>query len=150
MTVDEGLNNWLCRSAGTVAEMKKRFEAYPAGLTKGNVPGKVRIVLEWEPRMDTNLHQWDFEKLVGVIRQMHQEMVTHAGRAVNLSVTVRNWLMGFYIAERNYALKIPLTECPFRSIMDMWRTPIIKSLATYNSEIGCTSGCILIAGVVIG
>jgi hypothetical protein len=29
-----------------VAEMKKRFEEYPARLTKGNEPGKVRIVLE--------------------------------------------------------------------------------------------------------
>lgn len=49
--------------------------------------------------MGTNLHQWDFEKLVGVIRQVHQEMVAHAARAINLSLTIRNWLMGFYIAE---------------------------------------------------
>lgn len=49
--------------------------------------------------MGTNLHQWDFEKLVGMIRQVHQEMVAHAARAINLSLTIRNWLIGFYIAE---------------------------------------------------
>ena len=33
-------------SPATPAEMKKRFEEYLDGLTKGKEPGKVRIVLE--------------------------------------------------------------------------------------------------------
>jgi len=49
--------------------------------------------------MDTNKHEWDFEKLVGVIRQVHEEMAAQAGKAVNLSLTMRNWLIGGYIAE---------------------------------------------------
>jgi predicted nuclease of restriction endonuclease-like (RecB) superfamily len=49
--------------------------------------------------MGTNLHQWDFEKLVGVIRQAHEELAAQAGRAVNISLTLRNWLVGCYIAE---------------------------------------------------
>jgi len=49
--------------------------------------------------MDTNHHEWNFEKLVGVIRQVHEELAAQAGRAVNLSLTLRNWLIGAYIAE---------------------------------------------------
>jgi len=47
--------------------------------------------------MDANEHQWNFEKLVGTIRQVHEEMAAQAGKAVNLSLTLRNWLIGFYI-----------------------------------------------------
>lgn len=49
--------------------------------------------------MNTNKHKWDFEKLVGFIRQAHEELAAQAGRAVNLSLTMRNWLIGCYIAE---------------------------------------------------
>jgi hypothetical protein len=44
--------------------------------------------------MDTNHHEWNFEKLVGVIRQVHEELAAQVGRAVNLSLTLRNWLIG--------------------------------------------------------
>ena len=47
--------------------------------------------------MNTNRHEWNFEKLVSSIRQAHEEMAAQAGRAVNLSLTLRNWLIGFYI-----------------------------------------------------
>ncbi len=47
--------------------------------------------------MDTNAREWNFEKLVGTIRHVHEEMAAQAGRAVNLSLTLRNWLIGFYI-----------------------------------------------------
>jgi predicted nuclease of restriction endonuclease-like (RecB) superfamily len=47
--------------------------------------------------MNTDKHPWDFEKLVETIRQVHGEMAAQAGKAVNLSLTLRNWLMGFYI-----------------------------------------------------
>ncbi|MEA2039007.1 MAG: DUF6079 family protein [Thermodesulfobacteriota bacterium] len=35
-----------CGSPATPVEMRKRFEEYLDGLTKGKEPGKVRIVLE--------------------------------------------------------------------------------------------------------
>ena len=49
--------------------------------------------------MVTEKHELDFEKLVGTIRQVHEELVAQAGQAVNLSLTLRNWLIGAYIAE---------------------------------------------------
>ncbi len=49
--------------------------------------------------MNTNRREWNFEKLVGTIRHVHEEMATQAGKAVNISLTLRNWLFGCYIAE---------------------------------------------------
>jgi predicted nuclease of restriction endonuclease-like (RecB) superfamily len=49
--------------------------------------------------MNTNEHEWNFEKLVGTIRQLHEELAAQAGRAVNISLTLRNWLIGAYISE---------------------------------------------------
>jgi hypothetical protein len=49
--------------------------------------------------MDTNRREWNFEKLVGTIRLVHEELAAQAGKAVNVSLTVRNWLFGCYIAE---------------------------------------------------
>ncbi len=49
--------------------------------------------------MDTDRHEWNFEKLVGTIRQAHEELAAQAGRAVNISLTLRNWLIGCYTAE---------------------------------------------------
>jgi len=49
--------------------------------------------------MDANKHEWNFEKLVGTIRHVHEEMAAQAGKAVNISLTLRNWLFGSYIAE---------------------------------------------------
>lgn len=43
--------------------------------------------------------EWSFDNLVGYIQQVHQGMTAKAGRAVNLSLTLRNWLIGCYIAE---------------------------------------------------
>lgn len=40
-----------------------------------------------------------FDLLVNVIGQVHAEMAAQASRAVNMSLTLRNWLIGFYIAE---------------------------------------------------
>lgn len=40
-----------------------------------------------------------FEHLVEVIQAVHSEAAAQASRAVNLSLTVRNWLIGCYIAE---------------------------------------------------
>ncbi len=42
---------------------------------------------------------WDFEKLVESIRYAHEELAAQAGKAINISLTLRNWLFGCYIAE---------------------------------------------------
>lgn len=41
----------------------------------------------------------DFEKLVGAIHQVHAEPATLAKRAVNVSLTLRNWMIVCYITE---------------------------------------------------
>lgn len=40
-----------------------------------------------------------FASLVGDIGEIHERMVACAGRAVNISLTLRNWLIGCYIEE---------------------------------------------------
>ena len=40
-----------------------------------------------------------FERLVTAIGQAHAELAAQASRAVNMSLTLRNWLIGCYIAE---------------------------------------------------
>ncbi len=41
----------------------------------------------------------DFNALVSTIRQVHKHLAARASRAVNISLTLRNWLIGAYIAE---------------------------------------------------
>lgn len=41
----------------------------------------------------------DFKELVSVIQQTHVHLVARASNAVNVSLTLRNWLIGFYIRE---------------------------------------------------
>jgi len=52
-----------------------------------------------KPRIKTDKNEWDFEKLVMSVRQAHEELTAQAGRAVNVSLTLRNWLIGLYIRE---------------------------------------------------
>ena len=40
-----------------------------------------------------------FADLVDLIRQTHQELAAQASKAVNVSLTFRNWLIGRHIAE---------------------------------------------------
>ncbi len=49
--------------------------------------------------MNTNTRKWNFGKLVSVIRQVHEELAAQAGRAINISLTLRNWAIGCYIRE---------------------------------------------------
>lgn len=49
--------------------------------------------------MNTDRREWNFEKLVGTIKQLHEELAAQAGRAVNINLTLRNWLIGRYIAK---------------------------------------------------
>lgn len=41
----------------------------------------------------------NFSKLISTIEQVHGQMQTSAAKAVNQSLTVRNWLIGYYIVE---------------------------------------------------
>ena len=49
-------------------------------------------IVEKTPKMD-------FDTLVAAIQQAHDHMVAEASRAVNVSLTLRNWLIGCYIVE---------------------------------------------------
>ena len=49
--------------------------------------------------MNDNDPQIDFQYLVSTIQAVHQELVSHAGKAVNVSLSLRNWLIGCYISE---------------------------------------------------
>ena len=49
--------------------------------------------------MSTEEPIFNFDGLVGSIRHVHDELVTQASRAVNISLTLRNWLIGCYIEE---------------------------------------------------
>jgi predicted nuclease of restriction endonuclease-like (RecB) superfamily len=46
-----------------------------------------------------NVPRPSFEHLVAAIGQAHAELATQASRAINATLTVRNWLIGFYICE---------------------------------------------------
>jgi predicted nuclease of restriction endonuclease-like (RecB) superfamily len=50
-------------------------------------------------RDDPSLSDLSFDRLVAAIEQVHVEMAARASRAVNRSLTLRNWLIGLYIAE---------------------------------------------------
>lgn len=47
----------------------------------------------------TNSPALSFDRLVAAIGQAHAELAAQATRAVNTSLTLRNWLIGFHIAE---------------------------------------------------
>ena len=49
--------------------------------------------------MADKLASFDFSALVAAIRQTHEYMAAQAGRAVNISLTLRNWMIGCYIRE---------------------------------------------------
>ena len=40
-----------------------------------------------------------FTSLIKAIRNFHEELAAQASRAVNISLTLRNWLIGCYIVE---------------------------------------------------
>ncbi len=49
--------------------------------------------------MADKLASFDFSTLVAAIRQTHEYMAAQAGQAVNISLTLRNWVIGCYIRE---------------------------------------------------
>ena len=46
-----------------------------------------------------HINKLDFESLVDIIGKIHENLFTQAAKAVNVSLTIRNWLIGFYIHE---------------------------------------------------
>ena len=40
-----------------------------------------------------------FKDLITSIQQVHEKLAVNAGKAVNISLTIRNWLVGYYIQE---------------------------------------------------
>ena len=42
---------------------------------------------------------FDFETLATTIQSVHQELSRQANKSVNISLTLRNWLIGHYISE---------------------------------------------------
>ncbi|MEW6380495.1 MAG: PDDEXK nuclease domain-containing protein [bacterium] len=49
--------------------------------------------------MADNLQMMDFGALVKAIQDVHEQCAAQAGKAVNISLTMRNWAIGFYIRE---------------------------------------------------
>jgi len=49
--------------------------------------------------MTGDVAEMDFGSLVGAIRQVHEHCTAQAGRAVNISLTLRNWAIGCHIRE---------------------------------------------------
>ncbi len=49
--------------------------------------------------MDAERRDLDFAQLVGTIRRVHEELASQTCKAVNIGLTLRNWLFGCYIAE---------------------------------------------------
>jgi len=46
-----------------------------------------------------NIDAFDFNSMVEAITRIHKELITRATKAVNMSLTIRNWLIGGYIRE---------------------------------------------------
>ena len=42
---------------------------------------------------------FDFQKLVEGIRKVHEHCIAQAGKAVNITLTLRNWSIGCYLQE---------------------------------------------------
>jgi len=49
--------------------------------------------------LESKQRNLDFTALVDAIGQVHEQCASHAGRAVNISLTLRNWAIGCYIRE---------------------------------------------------
>jgi len=49
--------------------------------------------------MNTPKTTSDFSQLITSIQQIHTELSTQVSKAINVSLTLRNWLIGMYIHE---------------------------------------------------
>lgn len=48
---------------------------------------------------NTELPEFDFGRLVHVIQRVHDELAAQASRAVNVSLSLRNWMIGMHVEE---------------------------------------------------
>lgn len=55
--------------------------------------------MEQQTPTPLNADSMDFKRLVEAIRQTHEDLAAQSNRAVNVCLTLRNWLIGCYIAE---------------------------------------------------
>lgn len=51
------------------------------------------------PQPESSRSAMTFEQTIGAIAAAHRQLTTQAGKAVNLALTLRNWLIGGYILE---------------------------------------------------
>jgi len=64
------------------------------------MPGKKKGKSPARRRKDAaTVDRMDFTALVAAIRQTHENCAAQAKRAVNVSLTMRNWMIGWYIRE---------------------------------------------------
>src|SRR4030042_6551003 len=49
--------------------------------------------------MESKTKTLDFSRLVAAIQQVDEHLTAQAGKAINISLTLRNWMIGFYISE---------------------------------------------------
>ncbi len=69
-----------------------RMKNKPTGIKRGTSPAK--------RRSDTlPVKRMDFTALVSAIRQVHDHCAAQPSRAVNVRLTMRNWVIGWYIRE---------------------------------------------------
>ena len=61
-----------------------------------NTPGKIETMTEpkIEPKIESMI---EFRDIVSSIVDVHRELSAQASRAVNISLTLRNWMIGYYI-----------------------------------------------------
>ena len=59
----------------------------------------------------------NFESLVGRINLIQDALQAQAAHAVNLSLTARNWLVGYYIVEFEQHGGVPCLACACLSVI---------------------------------
>lgn len=87
---------------GTREEAKRRAKKARRGEDRAatrTAPRKVADRQSDEHLAQPATGQFDFGALVAAIRQTHEHMAAQAGRAVNISLTLRNWAIGCHIRE---------------------------------------------------
>ena len=75
------------KEAGTTSSNRIKAESSPIVKQAASQLGALHI------------DKLDFESLVDIIGKIHENLFTQAAKAVNVSLTIRNWLIGFYIHE---------------------------------------------------
>ena len=75
------------KEAGTTSSNRIKAESSPIVKQAASQLGALHI------------NKLDFESLVDIIGKIHENLFTQAAKAVNVSLTIRNWLIGFYIHE---------------------------------------------------